>query len=153
MADSLPSDIVQAIAINNAKSISDQPSVLSNLALANQVLNNNMQQQLMINQQQAMNQITMATLSKCVAVITNADASDPKSLADYLDVLKGLNTGASQMTQNMSNLKQAEAEVDEQKEEVKKKAAAINKIYKKSKKLMTPPAKPKSIDPSKNHKD
>ncbi len=146
MADTLPDDIIQAIAINNAKSISDQPSVLSNLALANQVLNNNMQQQLMINQQQAMNQITMATLSKCVAVITNADASDPKSLADYLAVLKSLNKGADEMLDNLTNIKKAGSEVEEKKEEIAKKAAEFNRVYKKSKKLMKPAAKPKADD-------
>ncbi len=73
---SLPDEIVQAIAISNAKSIGEQPAILSNLALANQVLNNNMQQQLMLSQQQAMNQITMTTVAKCISVITNASDGD-----------------------------------------------------------------------------
>ena len=54
MADSsLPDQIVESIAISNAKSIGEQPAILSNLALANQILNNNMQQQMMLSQQQA----------------------------------------------------------------------------------------------------
>lgn len=76
--NSLPDQIVESIAISNAKSIGEQPAILSNLALANQILNNNMQQQLMLSQQQAMNQITMATMAKCVSLITQADAKDGK---------------------------------------------------------------------------
>ncbi len=68
---SLPDQIVEAIALSNAKSIGEQPAILSNLALANQILNNNMQQQLMISQQQAINQMTMATVAKAVALITS----------------------------------------------------------------------------------
>ncbi|MBV6812421.1 FAD-binding monooxygenase [Xanthomonas campestris pv. passiflorae] len=69
MADSLPADIIQAIAISNAKSIGEQPAVLANLALAQQIFNQNMQQQISLSQQQAMNQVQMAAAAKCVAMI------------------------------------------------------------------------------------
>lgn len=69
MADSLPEDIVQSIAIANAKSIGEQPAILANMALANQILNVNMSTQIFISQQQAMNQIMMATMAKAVSVI------------------------------------------------------------------------------------
>jgi hypothetical protein len=77
---SLPDEIVQAIAISNAKSIGEQPAILANMALANQILNQNLQQQNLIAQQQAMNQIVMATMAKCVALITGND-DDPNKTA------------------------------------------------------------------------
>jgi hypothetical protein len=92
MADgSLPDQIVESIAISNAKSIGEQPAILSNLALANQILNNNMQQQLMLSQQQAMNQITMATLAKCVSLITRSDGSDPEESSAVSTAVKAMN--------------------------------------------------------------
>lgn len=72
MADSLPNDIVQAIAISNAKSIGEQPAVLANLALAQQIFNQNMQQQIALSQQQAMNQVHMATAARAVTLIEQA---------------------------------------------------------------------------------
>jgi hypothetical protein len=77
MADSaLPDSIVESIAISNAKSIGEQPAILANLALANQIFNTNMQQQMMLSHQQAMNQIVLATLAKCVFLITQNGSSD-----------------------------------------------------------------------------
>lgn len=72
MADSLPNEIVQAIAISNAKSIGEQPAVLANLALAQQIFNQNMQQQIALSQQQAMNQVHMATAARAVTLIEQA---------------------------------------------------------------------------------
>ncbi len=69
MADALPADVIQAIAISNAKSIGEQPAVLANLALAQQIFNQNMQQQIALSQQQAMNQIQMAAAAKYAAAI------------------------------------------------------------------------------------
>lgn len=68
----LPDDIVQAIAISNAKSIGEQPAVLANLALAQQIFNQNMQQQIALSQQQAMNQVHMATAARAVTLIEQA---------------------------------------------------------------------------------
>lgn len=47
------------------------PAVLANLALANQILNNNLQQQIIIANQHAMNQIMMAVTAKSVSLILN----------------------------------------------------------------------------------
>ncbi|SFE15877.1 FAD-binding monooxygenase [Paracidovorax konjaci] len=71
MSDSLPADVIQAIAISNAKSIGEQPAILANLALAQQIFNQNMQQQIALSQQQAMNQVQMAATAKSVAMIDN----------------------------------------------------------------------------------
>lgn len=67
--------IVEAIAISNAKSIAEQPAILANLALANQIANNNLAQQQALSQQQAMMNLTMATVSKCVEIISQIDPS------------------------------------------------------------------------------
>lgn len=75
-SSSLPSEIVESIAIANAKSIGEQPAILANLALANQILNNNLQQQMFISNQQAMNQIAMATMAKCVSLIAGGDGKE-----------------------------------------------------------------------------
>ncbi|RTL42007.1 MAG: FAD-binding monooxygenase [Burkholderiales bacterium] len=71
-ADALPAEIVQAIAISNAKSIGEQPAVLANLALAQQIFNQNMQQQIALSQQQAMNQVHMATAATTASLIAQA---------------------------------------------------------------------------------
>lgn len=75
----LPNEIVEAIAVSNAKSIGEQPAILSNLSLATQILNNNMQQQMMLAQQQALNQIALATTAKCVSLITQGVSGKPSA--------------------------------------------------------------------------
>lgn len=92
MADSLPDDIVQSIAISNAKSIGEQPAILANMALANQILNNNLQQQMLISNQQAMNQIVMATMARCVTLIVGGDSQDPTTAASVREVVDLLKT-------------------------------------------------------------
>lgn len=88
MADSLPADIVQAIAISNAKSIGEQPAVLANLALAQQIFNQNMQQQIALSQQQAMNQVQMAVAARAVSLIEQAQTpSSLDRLAQNIDRL------------------------------------------------------------------
>lgn len=87
-SSSLPDEIVQSIAIANAKSIGEQPAILANLALANQILNNNLQQQMLISNQQAMNQITMATMAKCVTLIVGGK-NDSTAVKELLEFLKG----------------------------------------------------------------
>lgn len=88
----LPAEIIQSIAISNAKSIGEQPAILANLALANQILNNNLQQQMFISNQQAMNQIVMATMAKCVTLIVSDDKTpdSAKSVKEILDLLKSV---------------------------------------------------------------
>lgn len=93
MADSLPADVIQAIAISNAKSIGEQPAILANLALAQQIFNQNMQQQIALSQQQAMNQVQMAAAAKCVTMIEKSDSkqgeiSMEKILKDIQEFMK-----------------------------------------------------------------
>lgn len=84
MADALPPDVIQAIAISNAKSIGEQPAVLANLALAQQIFNQNMQQQIALSQQQAMNQVQMAAAARCVTLIEKADGCRNQSQLDKM---------------------------------------------------------------------
>jgi hypothetical protein len=90
MADSLPNEIVQAIAISNAKSIGEQPAILANLALAQQIFNQNMQQQIALSQQQAMNQIQMAAAAKCVAIIEKTDCKNQATIDQMVKDLEKL---------------------------------------------------------------
>lgn len=99
-ASSLPDQIVESIAISNAKSIGEQPAILSNLALANQVLNTSMQQQMILSQQQTMNQIMMATLAKCVSIITNGgrlSLEDSKEFAAAVDAMNKIYEASKKM--------------------------------------------------------
>ena len=65
----LPDSIVEAIAISNAKSIGEQPAILANMQLANQVFNNNLAQQATIQGQQVLGILTAAILAKCTALL------------------------------------------------------------------------------------
>jgi Killing trait len=78
---SLPPEITEALAIVNALSIGEQPAILANLALANQILNQNLEQQEAIANQQAMNQIQMATVAKAVELIAGIDPADENAVA------------------------------------------------------------------------
>ncbi|MBX3587490.1 MAG: hypothetical protein KF796_12695 [Ramlibacter sp.] len=100
MSDALPADVVQSIAISNAKSIGEQPAILANMALANQILNNNLQQQMMISQQQAMNQLLMATVAKAVSLILSVD-SGPGSPASNAKLALELVESMKQQFQGM----------------------------------------------------
>ncbi|MFL6628035.1 MAG: FAD-binding monooxygenase [Burkholderiaceae bacterium] len=84
MADALPAEIIQAIAISNAKSIGEQPAVLANLALAQQIFNQNMQQQIALSQQQAMNQIQMAAAAKYASMIDKTAACPHQTTFDQM---------------------------------------------------------------------
>ena len=55
----------------------EQPAVLANLNLADAIANQNLAQQNEINNQQAMNQVTLATVAKGVEVITSVNPSKP----------------------------------------------------------------------------
>lgn len=89
---SLPDDIVQSIAISNATSIGSQPAILANLALANQIFNQSLQQQLAISYQQATHLITLAAVARCVNLITTDTAAAPGSADRLQELLAMLKT-------------------------------------------------------------
>lgn len=79
-SDALPADIVQAIAISNAKSIGEQPAILANLALSQQIFNQNLQQQNAVSHQQALNQIKLAVVGKYIAMIDSVGFGDEAAI-------------------------------------------------------------------------
>jgi hypothetical protein len=69
--DRLPGDITAAMADSAGMSVGEQPAILANLALANQIANANLAQQYAIANQQAIFNLQMATFAKCVELIAN----------------------------------------------------------------------------------
>lgn len=105
--EGLPPDIINAIAVSNAKSIGEQPAILSNLALANQIANCNLAQQNAISNQQAMFQLQMATLSKCVEVILGAGPPSSESVQQMQALQKFFAQVMAQMSAMADPTKQA----------------------------------------------
>ena len=70
-SSNIPSDLIEAIASSTAVSVGEQPAILANLALANQIANTNLAQQNAISNQQAMFQLELTIVSKCVELIAN----------------------------------------------------------------------------------
>jgi len=95
----LPNDIRESIAIGNVKSVAEQPSMLSNLAYANQIGNVNLSQQNAVANQQAMNQLALTVTGKVVNLISNL------SPMEGIAVTK-LNTG-NDIAQQIADLKAA----------------------------------------------
>jgi hypothetical protein len=61
----------------NANSIGEQPAILANLALADQIFNANLAQQNALMNQQVIFQIELAALAKCVQVLLASDLKEP----------------------------------------------------------------------------
>lgn len=89
----LPDDLVKAMA--DAKAQGSSSALLAELALANEIFNNNAATQSFMAQQQAMNQVLLATVAKTVSVILNTttdgqeSAAAVKPLLALIDELKG----------------------------------------------------------------
>lgn len=99
----LPQEIIDAIAIANARSIGEQPAILANLALASQIMNTNLQQQMLLTQQQAMNQIMMATVARCVSLITTGELQ-PQAIQNISETIH-------QLTQIMTSFQESSREL------------------------------------------
>ena len=82
--NTLPSDIVQSVAIGNLKSISEQPAMLSNLAYSNVVANTNLSQQNAVSNQQAMNELGISIVGKTVSNVANLGPLEARSAVDIL---------------------------------------------------------------------
>jgi hypothetical protein len=83
--DGLPGDIVRAVADSTALAVGEQPAILSNLALANQIFSANLAQQNAIINQQVMFQVKLAAVAKCVQVLLAVDVSDPQAIERITD--------------------------------------------------------------------
>jgi hypothetical protein len=78
--DDLPNDVIESIANSTAVSVGEQPAILANLALANQIFNANLAQQKAILNQQVIFQIELAALAKCIQVLLAANLSEPQAI-------------------------------------------------------------------------
>jgi hypothetical protein len=86
--------VTEAVNFNEAKTIGEQPAILSNLALANQIFVNNLQQQLALGQVQAVNIVLLASVAKCVSLITSSGRVGPETsqaLGEVMKVLREMN--------------------------------------------------------------
>src|SRR5262245_6002676 len=120
----LPPEIVQSIAIASANSVGIQPAILANIALANQITNLNLAQQNAIANQQAMNQVMLATMAKCVEIIFAIDPKDAQGVdhlkATIKEIFELMNSQASEnlkaqqemMSQCLAAVKQANEQAD-----------------------------------------
>lgn len=83
-SNTLPTEIVQSIAIGNAKSVAEQPAMLSNLAYSNTIANTNLSQQNAVANQQAMNELSISVVGKTVNNISNLGPLAARSAVDVL---------------------------------------------------------------------
>jgi 5-enolpyruvylshikimate-3-phosphate synthase len=84
MATNLDPGVVEAVAIGNLKSISEQPAMLSNLAYSNTVMNTNLAAQNAVSNQQALNELGVSILGKTVNVVSNLGPLEAKSAQEIL---------------------------------------------------------------------
>lgn len=88
---SIPQDLIEAIADSTAMAVGNQPAILANLALANQIANTNLAQQNALSNQQAMFQLQLTIVSKCVELIANispTNTSAAQQLAAFQQVMQ-----------------------------------------------------------------
>ena len=83
-----PTEIAESIAIVNATAFGEHPAILANLALAQQIFNTNLQQQLAISQQQALNQVRLAVVAKCVSLILSDPSGNLQATKAAVDLLQ-----------------------------------------------------------------
>lgn len=80
----LDEKVVTAVAIGNFKAISEQPSMLSNLAYSNAVSTNNLGQQNAVSNQQAGNQLGVSLMAKATKTVSDLDPLAARSAVDVL---------------------------------------------------------------------
>jgi hypothetical protein len=100
----ISNDLIEAIANSTAMAVGEQPAILANLALANQIANTNLAQQNALSNQQAMFQLELTIVSKCVELIaninpTNASAAQQLQMFQQIMQMFGqINHGAAKAT-------------------------------------------------------
>jgi len=97
MADALPKDITDSVAIGNMKSIAEQPAMLSNLAYSNTVVNGNLSMQNSVANQQSQNEVGMSVTGKVINLLSTLGPLESKSCNEIL-------TG-NVMAEQITNLK------------------------------------------------
>ncbi len=76
----LPEDILQALTIGTVNSIGGQTASLSNLEYSNLIQNTNLTQQNTAANQQALNEVGVATLGKAVNLVANVSPTEAASI-------------------------------------------------------------------------
>ena len=76
--------VIDAVAIGNLKSISEQPAMLSNLAYSNTVTNTNLSMQNAVSNQQAMNELGISIVGKTVNKVSDLGPLEARSAVDIL---------------------------------------------------------------------
>jgi hypothetical protein len=104
----LPDNVRGSISIGNAKSIGEQPAMLSNLAFANLIANTNLSQQNALSNQQAMNQLAITVTSKAVNKISDLSPMEAVA-ATKLDTTNDI---AQQLANLMASLQAFSPKVD-----------------------------------------
>ena len=76
--------VIEAVAIGNLKSISEQPAMLSNLAYSNTVVNTNLSMQNAVANQQALNELGVAVTGKTINRLINLGPLEAVSVTQVL---------------------------------------------------------------------
>ncbi|HEX5708369.1 MAG TPA: hypothetical protein VFX96_13785 [Pyrinomonadaceae bacterium] len=76
----LPEDVLQALTIGTVNSIGGQTASLSNLEYSNLIQNTNLTQQNTAANQQALNEVGVATLGKAVNLVANVSPTEAASI-------------------------------------------------------------------------
>lgn len=77
----LPDDIRESVAIANVKSVAEQSSMLSNLAYADMMSNDNLSQQNAVSNQQGMNQLGVTVAGKVNNLISSLNPMEATAIA------------------------------------------------------------------------
>jgi hypothetical protein len=92
-SSALPDDIRESIAIGNLKSVAEQPNMLSNLAYADVISNDNLSQQNAVSNQQGLNQLgrtVSGKINKLVSSLSPVEATAVAKLDTGNDVAEQL---------------------------------------------------------------
>jgi hypothetical protein len=80
----LDDQVLEAVAIGNLKSISEQPAMLANLAYSNMVANTNLSAQNAVANQQGLNELGVSVLGKTVNIVSTLGPLESKSASEIL---------------------------------------------------------------------
>lgn len=81
---SFPDEIVEAVAIGNFKSISEQPAMFSNLLFSNVVATTNLSSQNAVANQQSMNELNISVTAKSTNAVSDLGPLEARSAVDIL---------------------------------------------------------------------
>ncbi len=76
--------VVDSVAINNLKAISEQPALISNLAYSNAVSSNNLGQQNAVSNQQAGNELAVSLVAKATKTVSDPGPLEARSAVNVL---------------------------------------------------------------------